>query len=56
MKEPNIVPAICIKCNKKYWSTEGYEAMVKAGLKAQLCFFCDPECQEEYRERLKTNP
>ena len=41
MAENKIIASKCVTCGSKYWSTEGYEAMVRAGLREDICFSCE---------------
>ena len=54
MSDNKIVASKCIICGNKYWSTEGYEAMIRAGLKEDICFACEYE-KENKNERPKAN-
>lgn len=53
MSDNKIVASKCIICGSEYWSTEGYEAMVRAGIKEAICFPC--EYRKGKNERPKAN-
>jgi len=42
-----LITATCVACGEKYWATEDYVCMIKAGRKESLCHLCDPEVKEE---------